>query len=74
MVSAALKVNKETDKKWVEIATNRRPAQAPSSKEPSVSGTEVTELKNVKRVTGAKALGNGTFELVIQAPFVNTEW
>ena len=67
MVSAALKVtkqtenNKETVRKVTEIAPNRPPPQALRGEKPSLNVTDVTELKNVKRITGAKAIGSGTF-------------
>ena len=61
MVSATLKVSHDKVKKGKETAGTRRPAQVQSSGKSSLSGTDVTELKNVKRVTGAKDIGSGTF-------------
>ena len=61
ILSAALKVNTETNKTRTETTKKRRLAQAPRSEKKFLSDTDVTELTNVKRVAGAKPLGSGTF-------------
>ena len=61
ILSAALKVNTETNKTRTETTKKRRLAQAPRSEKKFLSDTDVTELTNVKRVAEAKPLGSGTF-------------
>ena len=60
MVAASLQVSKEIGSKE---NGRKLPDQAPSSKRraPNVTDMDLTELKNVKRVPGARALGSGTF-------------
>ena len=61
ILSAALKVNRETNKTRTETTQKRPLAQAPRSEKKFLSDTGVTELTNVKRIVGAKPLGSGTF-------------